>query len=207
MQLKSGQDMESHISEMLDTVDRLNGLGESLANHLQVAFLLGSLPDEYNSIITALEVRSDADLTLELVKEKLIQEFKRRQEAHQESGLSNLALKSKAKTTLKCFNCGKTGHFKRDCKIKKQVNTKQSQHNVKKTSEDSNSNEFCLNSSEKLCHDSWYIDSGASCHMSSNYEFFEKYDDSTNGDIYLANGKKTKPKEQVKDFCFAVAIN
>lgn len=43
MQLQNGQGMEKHISEIPEKVDRLNGLGENLSNHLQVAFLLGAI--------------------------------------------------------------------------------------------------------------------------------------------------------------------
>lgn len=54
-----------------------------LANHIQMAYLLGSNPYCYNSITTALAVRADSDLTQDLVKEKLIQEQKHRQEEDQ----------------------------------------------------------------------------------------------------------------------------
>lgn len=42
--------------------------------------LLSSLPESYNSFITALKSRPECDLTLEYVKGKLYDEWKRRVE-------------------------------------------------------------------------------------------------------------------------------
>lgn len=116
MQLKEDQTMESHINNMLDAVDRLSGLGEVLAENLIVAFLLGSLPDDYSSLITALEVRDEGSLTLDLVKEKLIQEFKRRQEGIKDlNPEAVLKTQGKFKYIPKCYYCGEIGHLKKNC--------------------------------------------------------------------------------------------
>ncbi|XP_061388193.1 uncharacterized protein LOC133323266 [Musca vetustissima] len=75
--LVSGECMEDHIHEFLSIVDRLRDLSEKVEEHKAVAFLLGTLPDDYNHLISLLEMRSEEDLTLDLVKKKLLQEFKR----------------------------------------------------------------------------------------------------------------------------------
>lgn len=61
--------MEVHLDEMLSTVDRLKCHGEDLKQPLVVALLLGSLPDDYDSLVTALEVRNENELTVNYVKE------------------------------------------------------------------------------------------------------------------------------------------
>ena len=66
--------MESHLAHMEDLIDQLSSLGETLAEKLNVALYLSSLPDSYSSLITALETRPEEDLTVELVKNKLIEE-------------------------------------------------------------------------------------------------------------------------------------
>lgn len=70
--------MEDHINNMLDLVNKLAALGEQLMDHLIVAMMLSSLPDSYNTLISALESRAEEDLTLDLVKGKLIDDYKRR---------------------------------------------------------------------------------------------------------------------------------
>ncbi|GBP07334.1 Copia protein [Eumeta japonica] len=83
--LVSGQSMENHINDFLSIADRLRDLGESLEEHKIVAFLLGTLPDDYNNLISSLEMRPEADLTMDFVKEKLIQEFKRKSKCEGEN--------------------------------------------------------------------------------------------------------------------------
>ena len=52
-----GQSMENHITEFLSIVDRLRDLGEI-----------------YNNLISSLEMCSEAGLSIDLEKEKLVQD-------------------------------------------------------------------------------------------------------------------------------------
>ena len=67
-----------HIIQMEDLIDQMASLGETLAENLNVALFLSSLPDGYGTLITALETRPEEDLTQELVKNKLLEEYRRR---------------------------------------------------------------------------------------------------------------------------------
>lgn len=60
--------MEEHVNKMLTLVEKLTALGEELKDHMIVAMLLSSLPESYSTLITALESRPEAELTLDLVK-------------------------------------------------------------------------------------------------------------------------------------------
>jgi len=77
LKLTDDDNMELHLSQMEDLIDQLSSLGEALAEHLTVALFLSSLPDSYGTLITALETRPEADLTQELVKNKLVEEYRR----------------------------------------------------------------------------------------------------------------------------------
>ena len=113
MRLAHGKTMEDHINEFLTIVDRLRDLGEVIEEHKTVAFLLGTLPGNYNPLISSLEMCSEADQTLDLVTEKLLREFKRLSVCEQEP---EAAFKiQKKKFVPKCFICNKPGHFKRNC--------------------------------------------------------------------------------------------
>lgn len=79
MKLTEIGDMEIHIATMQELVDKLTALGDEIKDHLIVAILLSSLPDSYSTLITALESRPEEELTLNMVKGKLIDEHKRRQ--------------------------------------------------------------------------------------------------------------------------------
>ena len=120
--------MESHLAQMEDLIDQLSSLGETLAEHLTVALFLSSLPDSYGTLITALETRNEADLTTELVKNKLIEEFKRRNETgvtfiQEQQALKATVDKDSRRTTtnntgaqITCFFCKKQNHMKKDCR-------------------------------------------------------------------------------------------
>jgi len=71
--------METHISELTNLFQRLVDLGEEqLSERWMVAMILSSLPRSYDTLVTALEARSEADITMPLVKSKLINEYNRR---------------------------------------------------------------------------------------------------------------------------------
>ena len=194
MRLSQDGDMEVHITEMLEIVDKLVNLGETLAENLTVALLLCSLPDSYDTLITALESRPEEDLTLELVKEKCIQEHKRRNEstdaAPDESALK-VSHNKVNKSKLKCFHCGKIGHIKRNCFLlnnnkyrKETANIAcDDRVNVQKTKTDN----FCFKASGKIKSDYWYIDSAATCHMTNNKQFFDEFNEDRSK-VYLADG-------------------
>lgn len=78
MKLSENGDMEKHLNAMLNSVDQLAALGETLKDKMIIALILCSLPESYNTLITALETRNEDELTVELVKSKLLDEDSRR---------------------------------------------------------------------------------------------------------------------------------
>ena len=54
----------------------MRDLCENLEEHKTVAFLLGTLSDDHNNLISLLEMRPEADM--DFVKEKLVQEYERK---------------------------------------------------------------------------------------------------------------------------------
>src|SRR6218665_27532 len=113
LKLTEHGDMENHIAKMQNLIDQLASLGEPLAEHLSVALFLSSLPDSYGTLITALETRPEEDLTTELVKGKILEEFKRRSNVFpMQNELESKVLKMtktevKPKPPLTCFFCKK----------------------------------------------------------------------------------------------------
>lgn len=78
MKLEKSGDMETHINRTLNMVDELAALGEVLKEKLIIAMLLTSLPESYSTLVIALETRAEDELTLQLIKGKLIDEDRRR---------------------------------------------------------------------------------------------------------------------------------
>lgn len=187
MKLADSGNMEEHINAMLDMVDKLAALGEALKDKLIIAMLLSSLPESYNSLITILEARSEADLTLALVKGKLIEEYRRRknqQECNEEQ--DDRALKVQQKRFNKelnktlsqntCFFCKKSGHQKKDCIKYKKWKAKKEQTNQATNKEQNKENEVCFSAKgNESSSKSWCIDFGVSCHMTNDRSLFKSF--------------------------------
>lgn len=194
--------MEEHINCMQEMIDKLAALGEQLKDEMIVAMLLCSLPESYNNLITALESRSEEELTTVFVKGKLIDEYLRRKnllQASEES--SDKALKTqkfkkypsnKDQRNVDCFFCKKTGHIKKDCRKygawkEKQEKVNQVSRNPKGDKEEICFKVRCVQGS----NNAWYIDSGATSHMTNNRNFFTIFEPKEEN-IKTTNGELAK---------------
>ncbi len=108
--------------------------------------LLSSLPAD--TLITALETRPEADLTLDLVQSKLIEAGQR--------GMRNLNIDTALKTSLKhetkqqlCYFCHKSGHLKKNCKRYKDWKVKNA-GNQNVTDSSDNEVAFCVSIKEPV---------------------------------------------------------
>ena len=144
--------MENSITEFLSIVDRLRDLGGNLEEHKTVAFLLGTLPDDYNNLISSLEMRPESDLTIDFVKEKLVQEYKRKSGQAQNNDSASKAQK-KRKFIPKCYSCGKPVHLKKDCRNRERNNDR-----VNIIIDDAN---ICFGVMQQRPKCEWYVDSAA----------------------------------------------
>ena len=95
---------------------------------------------------------------------------------------------------VRCYNCGKKGHLKRDCWFKK---------NGEKSSEASSSQGCIANTSDdgeilysgattnskgsKQLTDVWIIDSGATWHMTPRRDWFYTYQPISEGSVFMGN--------------------
>ena len=121
-------------------------------------------------------------------------------------GYNNIRGRSTSKgpqDTEGCYNCGKPGHFKRDCYFlnrnrKHKYNGQRDNHNSEsqdfkhKTDHQSanlsdgyeNGEVYVAGSSFK---DDWILDSGCTFHMTNNRSFLTDFRDSTRGKVILGN--------------------
>ena len=131
--LRPDQDMQNYIRSALEIVERLRGIGEEILDFHIAVLLLSGLPDSYETLVTALDARPDDELTLEYVKGKLVDEYRRRSDSSTSDNLES-AMKthgytkfkgkaarssSKPRETRECYHCKKPGHLKRDCRFYK----------------------------------------------------------------------------------------
>ena len=194
-------DMQEHIRSVLEIVAQLRDLGEEIKDNHVTAILLCSLPESYNPLINALETRSEAELTLQLVKSRLSDEYKRRKEqtSHRQESDTGAALKAtdtkmpnwKAKL---CFRCNRAGHFKRDCPLWRNEQREKDPNQALITMMKNNDQAAwhgTFKVTDAVTNHKWYIDSGATSHMTNDREFFVELNPDKKEAIYLADGSCT----------------
>jgi len=179
--------------------EQLNSVGESASEDDRVATLLCSLPESYNNLIVVLESKAEKP-TMEFVIARLLHEESKRMESpnafteNLERAMASVKVKSKsrdqritsppAKVKGKCYNCGMTGHFARDCRKPKKAKSAQSKHEQANAScttpHEGSQHILFLTSSgipgERKFVSTWYIDSGVSEHMSNDKDRMESYE-------------------------------
>jgi hypothetical protein len=83
---------------------------------------------------------------------------------------------------IECWNCGKTGHYKNQCKASKKEAERNSTNVVANRAQEA----MILSVDSPL--DSWVLDSRASFHTTSIREILENYVSGDFGKVYLADG-------------------
>ncbi|GJZ72212.1 zinc finger, CCHC-type containing protein [Tanacetum coccineum] len=91
---------------------------------------------------------------------------------------------SNKKSKLTCWKCGKTGHFKKDCRVKKNNggNTSSSGQGSKDP-----------NSSQEDDTFAWWIDSGATCHACKDRCWFDTFHPVQDGSVLHMGDESSKP--------------
>lgn len=80
LNLPDGGEIEAHLFEFEQLFDRLEAAGTSLDTDTMICMLLRSLPASYDGVVTALDCLVDDDISLEIVKAKLEDEYNRQME-------------------------------------------------------------------------------------------------------------------------------
>lgn len=196
--------MAEHLKEMTALRLRLTALGEEVKDNWFVALMLSSLPRSYDGLIVALESRPDADLTVDFVKGKLLDEGRRRVDSESRgdnralvvsSAKSKSAGKPKVKKEVLCHYCKKTGHFRRDCqKMAHDKREKEKPDGAKANVAVKSDSKFevCLAAGRTDGSGFWYLDSGATAHMTSDTSLLDDVDRSKATAVCLADGKSIK---------------
>jgi len=98
---------------------------------------------------------------------------------------------SQQKQEVNCFFCKKKDHLKKNCtKYKLWKSNKENKEKANTISKDNEDPEICFSvNDDRVKHEGWYVDSGATSHMMSNPNFFEGLRRCNNKRLRLANGK------------------
>lgn len=193
--------MASHFSKLDEIVQQLKDMKETISNSMLITKILMTLPPCFNHFHSAWESTPEAERTLENLRTRLMVEENRLFVQEKDIGTSEALMAKRAgkfenrprkpdqnsRKPGKCYLCKKGFHWKRDCPEKRRKD---------KESKDETVSLMCMHDAAKKSDD-WYLDTGATWHMTSKKEWlidYEKFDMAENvkvgnGEFIQAQGK------------------
>ncbi|KAE8665938.1 hypothetical protein F3Y22_tig00112523pilonHSYRG00165 [Hibiscus syriacus] len=211
LRMPESTSVTEHLNTLNTLFSQLTSLSCKIGEQERAELLLQSLPDSYDQLIINLTNSNVTSLVFDDVAAAILQEEnqcknkedkqvnlqqaealtttrERSTERGQSISHKHGRSKSRSKKNLKCYNCGKKGHLKKDCwSLNKNSNP---QGNTANTSDDGDA--LCCEASttvegRKRFADIWLIDSGATYHMTSRREWFHHYEHVSGGSVYSYN--------------------
>ena len=218
LKYRDGGSMVEHTSQFQSLVNQLLTMKMKMDDEMQASLLLSSLPESWETlVITITNSMSEGTLTMDLVKDTLLNEEVRRKaqgdyssgalitERQERRGRSlnrnshGSRGRSKSRKSIKCFHCNKLGHMKKECRIWKREQREQNEgkRNDKETNLVSTDGDVvivcddsCVNLITEECN--WVVDSGASFHVTSRDDFFTSYNSGDFGNVRMGNTGASK---------------
>lgn len=202
LELMEGGDMRKHLSEMEDLFERLENVGCQVTEDVKGAFMLASLPSSYDNTVSAIQGRMEV-FRIGFVKTKLLEEYGRQRD--KDSVQDEKAMMTRRETwmprdemdTRVCFACGSPNHIMRFCDVlqrakkeaKEEELKKKRQQQAAKTAVDEDRRDVCFATMEKTPRQGWFLDSGASRHMTGSATQLDDSKQNGEQEVVLANGE------------------
>lgn len=196
--------IEDYVNRITTTAHKLRGTEMQINDEWIGTLLLAGLSERYEPMIMAIE-SSGAKVSSDQIKTKLLQEVKMdcNETAYfikKNSGKQNYK-KFQKKKDFKCYTCQETGHISRNCPKNGKTAAK---GNSSKTGPVPMFS--AVFSTGKFDKNDWYIDSGASNHMTMNEKWLKDKIMPPVKEIVVANNEKisvvASGKLQINCVCF-----
>src|ERR1700712_3274149 len=193
MKMSEGDALSVHINSIKTLSEQLAAIGAQISEEDLVMTLLMSLPTSYEHFITALESVNESELTYDYVVAKLLNfDLRKKENGAPSSVESALVMQHKSDLTkLTCFYCEESGHFKRDCpKLSGKPSSLKHFERANNVVDGNSDSEVVFMCSDGADQQSWYIDSGATQHMSGDRDAFVEFESIPAKAVYMGDNNK-----------------
>lgn len=165
--LEDHDNMQQYVDKIMSCANKLNGIGFKITDEWTGAILLAGLTEIYRPLIMGIEA-SASDFKADTIISKLLDAQPTTSKSNGETFFSKKGKNKKRsngknksdKESRTCYNCGTKGHLKKECRAPKKEST-----DDKGKSSSANTAFTALSCKESVLQKDWYVDSGASSHM------------------------------------------
>lgn len=184
--LENCLNIEDYVNKIMTSAHKLRNIGFEVNDEWLGTLLLAGLPDMYQPMIMALE-SSGVKITADSVKTKLLQDVRNSEsnalyvKSTKNQRVKQAQDKNKIGKGPRCYICNKYGHVSKNCRNKKKE---------QKSNENTDSSYVAVLSATINNDNNWYIDSGASMHMTMNRDLLYNETTPPITTIRVANDKK-----------------
>eukprot|EP00253_Pinus_taeda_P007075 PITA_07075 len=215
MKMSEGGSVANHLNDYNTVTSQLCYLGVNFDDEFRALLFLCSLLESWNGLVMAISnfVYGSSTLKFDDVVGAILSEEMRRKNSGETSSNSLSAEsrgrkmergkslgyhsksrkgKSKSRSRIVCWKCGKKGHLKKDCRSRKGKEGDAQQENNHEANVTSEVLQDALILSFENITDSWVVDSGASFHATPDKKYFHEYVQGDFGQVRLGDDKPYK---------------
>ena len=188
-QLAEGGDLQGHLKSMVEIFDSLAVVGDAINEEDRVICLLASLPEKYDTLVTTLETLDNVP-GWGVVTERLL----RLEEKHKDyvDGEKAYISRRYERHPSRCFKCGETGHFKKNCPLIKNRSNVSYAANMKKEEDEELVLAAGSASSMQVHQSDFLIDSAATEHVCNDFKMFENVKNTEEKNVLVGDGKSVR---------------
>uniref|UniRef100_A0A0A9XVJ9 Retrovirus-related Pol polyprotein from transposon TNT 1-94 n=1 Tax=Lygus hesperus TaxID=30085 RepID=A0A0A9XVJ9_LYGHE len=155
----------AYCDKLITTAQKLNDLNFVVSDEWLGSLLLAGLPLDYRPMIMGLE-NSGVNITADLVKCRILQDVLTTSTNNE----SALFVKKGNKKKIKCFKCNLYGHYANKCGASAQGNesvSKPDRGDRERKQRPKGGDRRTFLTAVSTSSNSWYLDSGSSCHITN----------------------------------------